>query len=163
MPLIAGHHLQRVDLPQFAQPTGAPLPAELDTRVVDTLELASLAFSQEPLQTFDKLFHDPALNNVPVSEETCVVGLSCSLSTPELVPFAASRRPGALKPEIERRFTRSQDSAHRWMPQTARSSTAGSGRPALLFRYPRGSAADREDIHEQTQRRRCPSDAAVTP
>ncbi|GGR27500.1 hypothetical protein [Deinococcus ruber] len=68
VPLLAGHNLRRFDLPQFAQLTGEPLPAELDTRVVDTLELASLAFPGEPSQALDKLYREQALKSDPVED-----------------------------------------------------------------------------------------------
>ena len=68
VPLLAGHNLRRFDLPQLHRLTGVVLPPDLDARVVDTLELGSLAFPGEPSQALDKLYRDHAAQSDPVED-----------------------------------------------------------------------------------------------
>ncbi|MCP2015917.1 ATP-dependent DNA helicase RecQ [Deinococcus sp. HSC-46F16] len=69
IPLLVGHNIRRFDLPRLERLIGA-LPADFDRRVVDTLELASLAFPGEPSQALDKLYREHALQSDPV-EDCC--------------------------------------------------------------------------------------------
>ena len=79
VPLLAGHNLRRFDLPQLERLTGGHFPADLDARVVDTLELASLAFPGEPSQALDKLYREHTLLSDPAEDcrESAKVYLRC--------------------------------------------------------------------------------------
>ncbi|MGY2895517.1 RecQ family ATP-dependent DNA helicase [Deinococcus sp. UYEF24] len=68
VPLLAGHNLRRFDLPQLERLTGERVQDGLDVRVIDTLELCSLAFPGEPSQALDKLYREHALLSDPAED-----------------------------------------------------------------------------------------------
>ncbi|WP_189055319.1 RecQ family ATP-dependent DNA helicase [Deinococcus daejeonensis] len=102
--VLAGHNVRRFDVPQLERLIGTPFPAELDARVVDTLELASLVFPGEPSQALDKLYREQSSLSDPVQDclesaqvlARCVRALS---GVPGLVRSVARRLlpPGATR------------------------------------------------------------------
>ncbi len=96
VPLLAGHNVRRFDLPRLEDLTGTTFPPDLDTRVVDTLELASLVFPGEPSQALDKLYREHAAQSDPAEDcqESAQVFARCVAALPGLPPLvrAVARR-----------------------------------------------------------------------
>lgn len=89
VPLLIGHNLRRFDLPHLERLTGATFPGALDARVIDTLELSSLAFPGEPSQALDKLYREHTLLSDPVEDclESALVYARCVPALEALPPL----------------------------------------------------------------------------
>lgn len=89
-------NIQRFDVPQLERLIGTAFPAELDARVLDTLELASLVFPGVPSQALDKLYRKQSSLSDPVQD--CLESAQV-LALPGLVRSVACRLlpPGAAR------------------------------------------------------------------
>lgn len=87
VPVLVGHNLRRFDLPHLERLLHEPFPAALDSKVIDTLELASLVFPGEPSQALDKLYREQALLSDPVKDcEECTALLERCLASLHTLP-----------------------------------------------------------------------------
>lgn len=105
--MLAGHNVRRFDVPQLERLIGTPFPAELDARVVDTLELASLVFPGEPSQALDKLYREQSSLSDPALDclESAQVLARCVLALPGVPGLVRSVARRLLPPSATRDLT----------------------------------------------------------